>query len=155
MGAVIQSQPPRNEARQAHWDRLGSRDAGDQPAPSSCPRAPRPHVCGARLRRDSWLARAPHSALGRRRPHRVGQPRPGVSVSPPTAPSRDHHHRRTRAHPDRHRQRGTTPQRRITRPSTHQPPAGRAAVPRTYRRTRRLVVVRTLPTTTATDNQLS
>ena len=130
----------------------GRSDAGDQPATSSCPGAPRPHVRGARLRRHSWFARPPHPALGRRRPHRVGQPRPGVSVSPPTAPPRGHHHHRTRAHPDRHRQRGTTPQRRITRPSTDETPAVRAAIPRTYRRTRRLVVVRTVPAATATNN---
>ncbi|MDT5005730.1 MAG: hypothetical protein QOJ24_2906, partial [Mycobacterium sp.] len=133
----------------------GTGDAGDQPSASSCPRASSSHVCGARLRRHSWFARPPHPALGRRRPHRTGQPRPGVSVSPPTAPPRRHHHHRARAQPDRHRRRGTTPQRRIDRPSTDETPAGRAAVPGTYRRTRRLVVVRTLPTTTTAHQQLS
>ncbi len=44
---------------------------------------------------------------------------------------------------------GTTTQRGITRPSTNQTPTGRAALPRTHRRARRLVVVRTLPTAAA------
>ena len=59
------------------------------------------------------------------------------------------------APPDRHRQRGRHLEPRLTRPSTDETPAVRAAIPGSYRRTRRLVVVRTLPTTTATEQQLS
>ena len=112
---------------------VGSSDAGDQPPASSCPGASPSHVCGARLRRHSWSARPSHPPLGRRRPHRVGQPRPGVSVPPPAAPSRGHHHHRTRATPDRHRQRGTRTQRGIARTSTEPTPAGRGALSRTHR----------------------
>ena len=136
--------PPR---RAGHRSRAG--DAGDQPPASPCPRASPPHLCGARLRRDSWFARPSHPALGRRRPHRVGQPGAGVSVPPSAASSGRHHHHRTRRPARRHRQRGTTTQRGITRPPTNQTPTGRAALPRTHRRTRRLVVVRTLPTAAA------
>ena len=45
---------------------------------------------------------------------------------------------------------GQRTQRGIAGPATNQTPAGRAALPRTHRRTRRLVVVRPLPTTTTT-----
>ena len=68
---------------------------------------------------------------------------------PPAAPSRRHHHHRTRRPTRRHRQRRASTHRRLTRPSTNQTPADCAALPRTHRRTRRLVVVRTIPTTAA------
>ena len=50
---------------------------------------------------------------------------------------------------------GQTTQRRIARPPTEPTPTGRGALSRTHRRARPLVVVRTLPTPTTTDKQLS
>ncbi len=49
---------------------------------------------------------------------------------------------------------GRATQRRITRAPTHRAPTRCPALPGTDRRTRRLVVVRTLPTTTTTHHQL-
>ncbi len=50
---------------------------------------------------------------------------------------------------------GTTTHRRIHRPRPHTTPTRCPTLPRTHRRTRRLVVVPTLPTTTTTNRQLS
>ena len=74
--------PPR---RAGHRRRAG--DPGDQPQASSRPRAPPPHLCGARMWCYPRTARPPHRALGRRRRDRTRQPRPGLPVSPPTPPS--------------------------------------------------------------------
>ncbi len=72
---------------------------------------------------DPRFARPPHPALGRRRPHRAGEPGAAVPVSPPAAPQRRHHHHRTRPHPRRHRQpRPTTEQCRIAGPATDETP---------------------------------
>ena len=108
------------------------------------------HLRGPRLRGHPRSARPPHPALGRRRPHRAGQPGAGLPVSPPAAPSRRHHHHRTRTQPHRHRQRRPSTERWITSAPTDQTPARRSTLPRPQRRTRRLVVVPTLPTATTT-----
>ena len=94
----------------------GRATRADQPPASSRPRAPPPHVRGARLRRHPRSARPPHPALGRRRPHRIGQPGAGLPLPPPAAPPRHHHHHRTRRPARRHRQRGPT-----TQPRHHSP----------------------------------
>ncbi len=70
------------------------------------------------------------------------------------APPRADHPHRTRPPPRRHRQRRPHPQRRIAGPTTHHSTTCGAALPRPQRRTRRLVVVRTLPTPTTTEQQL-
>ena len=114
-----------------------------------------PTLRGSRLRRHPRSARSPHPALGRRRPHRVGQPGAGVPLPSPAAPSRRHHHHRTRRPPHRHRQRRPSTALRIAgAPTDHTPTRGRP-LPRAHRRTRRLVVVRTVPATTTTVDQLA
>ena len=123
---------------------------------ASRPRTPRPLLCGPRLRRHPRAARPPPPALGRRRPHRTVQPRAGLPVSPPAAPSGPHHHHWTRPSPRRHRR---TPADHsvsgsLARPPDQTPTRGRP-LPRTDRRTRRLVVVPTIPTATTTVNQLA
>ncbi len=55
-----------------------------------------PGLCGTGLLGHPRPARPPHPALGRRRPHRAGQPRAAVPLSSPAAPPRRHHHHRTR-----------------------------------------------------------
>jgi hypothetical protein len=130
-------------------------DAGDQPQASSCPRAPPPHLRDTGLWRDPRLARTPHPALGGRRPHRDVQSGPGVPVSPPVAPSRRHHHHRTRRPSHRHRQCRSTTQRRIARAPAEPSAARRGPVPRLQRRARRLVVVPALPGATTTNQQLA
>src|SRR6478736_5868486 len=104
---------------------------------------------------DSRSARPSHPALGGRRPHGAVQPRAGLPVSPPAAPSGPHHHHRTRPSPRGHRRRRHTTQFRIARPPSHPTPTRGRTLPRTHRRTRRLVVVPTLPTTTTTVEQLT
>ena len=130
-------------------------DPADQPAASPRARAPPPQLRGSRLWRHPRSARPPHPALGRRRPHRAGQPGAGMPLSPPAAPSRRHHHHRTRrpissspTAPADHFVPGS-----LARPPNLPPPAV-PAVPRAHRRTRRLVVVRTLPAATTTNQQL-
>jgi hypothetical protein len=77
-----------------------------------------------------------------------------MPLSPPAAPSRRHHHRRTSGRSSRGRQRWPTTQPRVARPSTDTTATRSAALPGTYRRARRLVVVRTIPAATTTDQQL-
>ena len=109
--------------RAGHRCRAG--DPGDQPPASPRPRASPSHLCGSRLRGHPRFARPSHPALGRRRPHRAGQPRAGVSVPPSAASSGRHHHHRTRRPARRHRQRGTTTAARdrspVHRPNPHRP----------------------------------
>ena len=119
----------------------GPSDPSDQPPASPCPRAPPPHVRGSRLRRHPRSTCTPHPALGRRRPHRAGQPGAGMPLSSPAAPSRRHHHHRTRTPPHRHRQRRPSTEPRIAGPPTEPTPARGRTLPRTHRRARRLVVV--------------
>ncbi len=128
----------------------GRGEPGDQPPASPRPRAPPPPLRGPRLRGHPRFARPPHPALGRRRPDRIVQPGAGVPLSPPVTPPRRHHHHRTRRPSRRHRQRRPTTHRRITGTPTQPTPTRRPALPGTHRRTRRLVVVRPLPTTTTT-----
>ena len=127
----------------------------DQPATASRAGASPSHLCGARLWGDPRSARPPHPALGRRRPHRAGEPGAGLPASPPATPQRRHHHHRTRPHPRRHRQPRPTTQLRLTGPPTDETPTRGRALPRTDRRTRPMVVVRPLPTPTTTQQQLS
>jgi len=124
-----------------------------QPAASPRARTPATHLCGPRLWGHPRTACPPHSALGRRWPHRVGQL---VLVCP-------YHHR---AH---HRGvitiTGPAEGLTVTDSSGRQLSAGSLAAPtqpsptrrrtvsRANRRTRRLVVVPTLPTTTTTHHQ--
>ena len=96
---------------------------------------------GAGLWRYPRSARPPHPALGRRRPHRTGQPGAAVPLSPPAAPSRRHHHHRTRTRSHRHRPRRPATEPRIAGPPTNETPTRGATVPRTHRRARPLVVV--------------
>src|SRR6185437_10882405 len=96
----------------------------------------------------------PHPALGRRRPDRAGQPGTALPLSPSLAPPRRHHHHRTRRRPHRHRHRRPTTAPRIAGAPTNSPPTRRRALPRTPRRTRRLVVVHTLPTAAPAIEQL-
>ena len=100
-----------------------------------------PTLRGSRLRRHPRSTRSPHPALGRRRAHRAGQPGAGMPLSSPAAPPRGHHHHRTRTPPDGHRQRRPSTEPRIAGAPTQPAPARGAAVPRTHRRARRLVVV--------------
>ena len=109
-------------------------NAAPTPAPTTCP---------------------PHPALGRRRPDRVGQPGAGVPLSSPVASSRRHHHHRTRTPAHRHRQRRAGTEPRIAGAPTQPAPTGGGALCRTYRRTRGLVVVSTVPAPTPTDEQLA
>src|SRR6185312_16985402 len=90
---------------------------------------PRPQLRGSRLRGHPRPARPPPPPLGRRRPHRVGQPGAGLPVSPPAAPPRRDHPHRPRRHADRHRQRrpGTAP--RITGAPPPPPPPPRPPPP--------------------------
>ena len=141
--------PPR---RAGH--RRRPNDPADQPAAAPRAGAPPSHLRGARMRGHPRSARPPHPALGRRRPHRPEQPGPGLPLPPPAAPPRHHHHHRTRPHPHRHRQRRPRTQPRITCPPTNETPTRRGTVARLQRRTRRLVVVPTLPTATTTNQQL-
>ena len=53
----------------------------DQPPAAPRAGAPRPLLCGARLRGDPRSARPPHNPLGGRRPHRTGQPGSGLPVT--------------------------------------------------------------------------
>ena len=72
----------------------GRATRSDQPSASPRPRAPRPRVRGSRLRSHPRSPCSPHQALGRRRPHRTGQPRAGMPLPSPAASSRRHHHHR-------------------------------------------------------------
>ncbi len=74
----------------------GRDDPADQPSAAPRPRTPRPLLRGARLRGHPRSARPSHPTLGRRRPHRAGQPGAGLPLPPPGPPSRHHHHHRTR-----------------------------------------------------------
>ena len=89
-------------ARQGH--RRWPSDPRDRPAASPRARAPPAHVRGSRLWCYPRPARTPPPALGRRRPHRLGQPGAGMPLSPPAAPPGHHHHHRTRSRSHRHRQ---------------------------------------------------
>ena len=129
-------------------------DPHGQPPAAPRPGAPRPQLRGAGLWGHPRPARPPHPALGRRRPHRAVQPRPALPLSPPGPSPRRHHHHRPRRRPRRHRQRRGATDRTITRPPTHRTPTRRPTLPGTDRRTRRLVVVRPLPTPTTTHGQL-
>ncbi|MDT5078793.1 MAG: hypothetical protein QOJ80_3430, partial [Mycobacterium sp.] len=135
--------------------RIGTRDPPTQPSAAPSPRAPRPLLCGARLRGHPRVTRPPHPALGRRRPHRNGQPRAALPVPSPGASPRCHHHHRTRRTPRRHRQRRPPTALGVIGPPTDHTPTRSRTLPGAHRRTRRLVVVPTLPTTTTTDNQLT
>ena len=68
---------------------------------------------------------------------------------------RRHHHHRARPPAHRHRQRRPSAEPRIAGPAPEPTPARGSAMPRTDRRTRRLVVVSTIPAVTATDKQLA
>ncbi len=89
--------------------------------------------------------------VGRRRPDRAGQPGAGVPVSS----SGRHHHHRTRPPAHRDRQRRPKTEARIASAIPEQAPTRGPALPRSQRRARRLVVVRTIPTPTTTDKQLT
>ena len=115
-------------ARPGHRRRAG--DPADQPAAAPRAGAPRPLLRGPRLRGHPRSARPPHPALGRRRPHRAGQPGAGLPLSPPAAPPRRHHHHRTRTPSRHHRQRRPTTQRRLPGPPTnHTPTRGTTRAP--------------------------
>ena len=113
-------------------------DAADQPSAAPCPRAPPPQLRGSRLRRHPRSTRPPHPALGRRRPHRVGQPR---ALCP-------YHHRLHHrgvititgpAHHLRVTDRAGRTQPRIARAPPEPASARGATVSRTHRRARGLV----------------
>ncbi len=133
----------------------GPNNPADQPAAAPRARAPPPHVRGPWLRRHPGSARPPPAALGRRRPHRAGQPGTAVPLSPPAAPPRPDHHHRTRTRSHRHRRHRPTTKPGITSAPTHKTPTRRPTLPRTHRRTRPMVVVSTLPTPTTTDKPLA
>lgn len=128
--------------------RRGPGHPHNQPPAAPRPGAPRPLLCGARLRSHPWPTCPPHRALGRRRCHRAVQPGVGVSLPSPGPPPRaDHHHWARRSTP------GHRPSRAHTAFRVAGPPANcaatrRPALPRALRRTRRLVVVHALRTTT-------
>ena len=74
------------------------------------------------------------------------------SALPPPGPSpRPDHHHRPRRRSRSHRHRGAPTQHPIPGPPTQRPRTPSRALPRPHRRTRRLVVVPTLPTTTTTE----
>ena len=75
---------------------VGADDSHDQSPVAPCAGASPPALCGAGVRVHPRFACPSHPALGGRRAHRVGQPGAAVSVSPPVAPSRGHHHHRAR-----------------------------------------------------------
>ena len=110
-----------------------------------------PTLRGARVRRHPGSARPSHRALGGRRRHRAGQPGAAVSLSSPAAPSGRHHHHRTRRGSVRHRPRRPKIELGIVGSPTDPTPTRGAALPRTYRGTRPVVVVPTLPTKTTTE----
>jgi len=112
-------------------------------------------VRGSGLWCDPWSARPSPAALGRRRPHGVGQPGAVMPLSSPVPPSRRAHRHRTRRRSDRHRPGRPSTEPGIAGAPTNWTPARGGALPRTYRRARRLVVVSTLPTPTTTDQQLA
>src|SRR5689334_23257684 len=78
-----------------------------------------------------------------------------MPLSSPVAPSRRDHHYRTPKRARRARPRRASTEPGIAGAPTHHTPARSGALPGTYRRTRQLVVVHTLPTPTATDQQLA
>ena len=94
-------------------------------------------------------------ALGRRRPHRVGQPRFALPLSSPAVPSGRHHHHRARTQSHRHRQRRSPTGCGVAGAPTQPTPTRGAAVPRTNRRTRPMVVVRPVSAPATTDTQLT
>ncbi|BBX42698.1 hypothetical protein MSIM_41490 [Mycobacterium simiae] len=93
--------------------------------------------------------------LGRRRPHRIGQPGPGLPLPSPGTPPRPDHAHRTRRPPHHHRQHRPTTASSIARTATPTSPTRRPTLPRAHRRTRPVVVVPTLPTPTTTTHQLN
>ena len=110
-----------------------------------------PTLRGARVWGDPRFACPSHRALGGRRRHRVGQPGAAVPLSSPAAPSGRHHHHRTRRGSVGHRQRRPNAELGIAGPPTDPTPTRGAALPRTHRGTRPVVVVPTLPTKTTTN----
>ncbi|MCW2557133.1 MAG: hypothetical protein JWP55_1097, partial [Mycobacterium sp.] len=86
--------------------------------------------------------------------HHIQHPGPGLPPPSPGLPSRRHHHHRTRPAPRGHRRFRQTTDGGIAGPPPDYAPARGQTVFRADRRTRRLVVVPTLPTPTTAVNQL-
>ena len=83
---------------------VGRASRRDHPRTTTSTDDPRPRVCVPRLRPSAWLVRwPPHRALGRRRPHRLGQPCLPVR-SPPQGHARGRldHGESTQRHPHLH-----------------------------------------------------